>query len=643
MAEFGMKATELSAPQGAGANVVAPTTANPLDGIGELIEGGASLFKALATKDDDKLSSEYSKKLAALAGSDLDPVKKAVAQRKLFSEYNLRAEGNPGILKKLTDITKQHREGGALGDSEEVMKDVRDIQKERIKRASAEGVFVDPRMPEATQNEILTAHDAVLRSRQNFKDVVDKNTEARAQKRFVNEEDKLVQEKEITQALSMAGATQTDAILAQTKGIVELVGNGSMPWEVAQQQLTKMFADTDMVINTLAGSQPQLAAGYRSMFNDMRQVAFNLVDPNKRAEVGENALREFVNRKKLLALQGSPKVLAAHITNTLLPGTVAAMVASEEAPRIIFTMFGANDPTNPDPAKEASVPVGSEDEKQVIKITSRALDDALNSKDDKAKQTAKNALNNLLNNTRSVLANPLGSDNAKRLNNISQLVASPSFGRAVAEGMVDANSLMTAAEVMQVQYQQPIVDTIHNRLASKAAQIRIKSPDKPGYDSPTYLDILDISYGAGGVEFNPKPFDATKNKTAGPLSQLDAERGYAAAVRSSQMDMREVKAAIDTIVKQQSHLEGHFNYAQTFEKLKPQLLTGQRVPVEVKKETAPATGDYSKESNLKAIAGGSDTSQGFTRGVIDSLMKDLDKMTPAQRKQFKDALERLKE
>ncbi|MEX5669551.1 hypothetical protein ABFV57_32320, partial [Pseudomonas neuropathica] len=68
------------------------------------------------------------------------------------------------------------------------------------------------------------------------------------------------------------------------------------------------------------------------------------------------------------------------------------------------------------------------------------------------------------------------------------------------------------------------------------------------------------------------------------MSAMDAERGYTAAVRNAQLDMREVKMAIDSLVKQQAHLEGHFDYARTFEKMRPQLLEGKRV-----EGPAPAT------------------------------------------------------
>ena len=137
MAEFGVQATELSAPQGAGANVVKPATASvDLSGIGSIFSAMGSLAKISADKERQAVIKEYTNDRdkyaqAVEAGADLAKVnaRRRAAASRFRANY-------PGLIKDFDEIDRSFSENTAISDAEDDAKVRRDIRKEQLSNVS---------------------------------------------------------------------------------------------------------------------------------------------------------------------------------------------------------------------------------------------------------------------------------------------------------------------------------------------------------------------------------------------------------------------------------------------------------------------------------------------------------------------------
>jgi hypothetical protein len=590
MAEFGTQATQLSAPQGAGANVVAPTTVNPLEGLTTLISQGASLFSSLTQKDDNASVKQYTQKLSAItegvASGQLSPEKARVQQRALYSEY---AKNFPDKVEDFTKVTKSFREASNLGDVEEAAKIERDIRKTALTNAQQDGFLVFGN--EEQQDKIIQNHAAVVRARKDLEAMYRANEESRASKRFQNEEEKEADKNRISQTLNVLGASNLSAFSSEMEGLVAHVTSGKMGLEQAELLRSKRFSEIQATLNAVTGTMPELGNAYRALFNDLNETSKRLLDPKTRAETSASALQDILARAQITVLSNDKKVLSAAVANRLLPNTVTATIASEGLERNIFVLLGANTPeeraTNP---AAMPVPIGTAAGNQVTKLVEKQVTEAMASKDDAAKDSAVKAANNLLTDIGASINSPFAMK-PDALKDVANFIASPAFGQLVAEGKVSPEGRTAAARVLQISFQQPTIQAVNEKLSAPIVTLKGKS-------NLTAKDVVNVEWSGSGIRFTPK----TDNPNIPQFEQM----AYARELQSAER-------AINSLIRQGAHLTGSTNYKQAWEAMQSRVLP-QFFPQEEQKgstiENAPAT------SNSKGSVG-------------DALQREYDRLVKA--------------
>jgi len=596
MAEFGTQATQLSAPQGAGANVVAPTTVNPLEGLTTLISQGASLFSSLTQKDDNASVKQYTQKLSTItegvASGQLSPEKARVQQRALYSEY---AKNFPDKVEDFTKVTKSFREASNLGDVEEAAKIERDIRKTALTSAQQDGFLVFGN--EEQQDKIIQNHAAVVRARKDLEAMYRANEESRASKRFQNEEEKEADKNRISQTLNVLGASNLSAFSSEMEGLVAHVTSGKMGLEQAELLRSKRFSEIQATLNAVTGTMPELGNAYRALFNDLNETSKRLLDPKTRAETSASALQDILARAQITVLSNDKKVLSAAVANRLLPNTVTATIASEGLERNIFVLLGANTPeeraTNP---AAMPVPIGTAAGNQVTKLVEKQVTEAVASKDEAAKESAIKATNNLLNDIGASINSPFATK-PDALKDVANFIASPAFGQLVAEGKVSPEGRTAAARVLQISFQQPTIQAVNEKLNAPIMTLA-KRGSASGPSGLTAKDVVAVEWSGSGIRFVPK----TDNPNIPQFEQM----AYARELQSAER-------AINSLIRQGAHLTGSTNYKQAWEAMQSRVLP-QFFPQEEQKgstiENAPAT------SNSKGSVG-------------DALQREYDRLVKA--------------
>ena len=596
MAEFGTQATQLSAPQGAGANVVAPTTVNPLEGLTTLISQGASLFSSLTQKDDNASVKQYTQKLSTItegvASGQLSPEKARVQQRALYSEY---AKNFPDKVEDFTKVTKSFREASNLGDVEEAAKIERDIRKTALTNAQQDGFLVFGN--EEQQDKIIQNHAAVVRARKDLEAMYRANEESRASKRFQNEEEKEADKNRISQTLNVLGASNLSAFSSEMEGLVAHVTSGKMGLEQAELLRSKRFSEIQATLNAVTGTMPELGNAYRALFNDLNETSKRLLDPKTRAETSASALQDILARAQITVLSNDKKVLSAAVANRLLPNTVTATIASEGLERNIFVLLGANTPeeraNNP---AAMPVPIGTAAGNQVTKLVEKQVTEAVASKDEAAKESAIKATNNLLNDIGASINSPFATK-PDALKDVANFIASPAFGQLVAEGKVSPEGRTAAARVLQISFQQPTIQAVNEKLNAPIMTLA-KRGSASGPSGLTAKDVVAVEWSGSGIRFVPK----TDNPNIPQFEQM----AYARELQSAER-------AINSLIRQGAHLTGSTNYKQAWEAMQSRVLP-QFFPQEEQKggtiENAPAT------SNSKGSVG-------------DALQREYDRLVKA--------------
>lgn len=277
-AEFGPQATELSAPQGAGANPVAgvetPASAIDLRPISTLAEGFGAMFKDIAKKrseaNDAQILSDFANDLGNLDQKVLqDGNSNAyMAQRSvLISKYRARAPGLTGDFQKMLNLGKE----GAGGVAEDEETATRRRRQAGLDEAFKAGIPIP---------KDRAAQDDVLMAMQTSNRVAAQTKEYRETAKFEQEQAGWVraaaaeQRKEQARGLLVeyAGAHS----LAFNSVLFDLVGqvnSGSLNEEDAMRLAMSHYTKIQGEIATIAIEDKEAAAPFRTMFDNIFNTA----------------------------------------------------------------------------------------------------------------------------------------------------------------------------------------------------------------------------------------------------------------------------------------------------------------------------------------------------------------------------------
>lgn len=536
---FGVDATKLSDPQGQGANVVNPVTANPLAGIADGIGNVVSIFAKAAEKDrkqqDQAILGEYSTKLNAIANGvssgQLDPKEAYAKASQLYQDFSgTRA---PHLAEELAKTRKAIFEGSSLSEAEDAVKRERELRFEAVKSFQAAGGYVSPNASQADINIIIKA-DAVRKTEdakwQRFRQ---EQEEFRNSKRYDAEVAKREEERLANDSLNSLASSQLPAFNMSMENILKDMDAGKVDWKTASSIQNAQYGALKLRLSQVAGMSPQLAEHWGKILDESNAVYKRLLNPETRSSVSKSELEEIQNKAKLMVWMNSPSARASLLNNYFAPGTVATLNSGTTTVAEIASLLAGS---KPESGENIPPVIGDkQNSKPVISTLMSNMKNVYGMTDGDPKKTLavegmKNSVNNLLIDIYKAGSNEFKPLTPADLNDASVLISSPEFGRMVKEGLVSNKAIGAAQRILAIQYNQPVLNKVSETLSSIQSNLK----------------DVDVKYQDGQV--------VVVGKTDTTRSGIQQD--------SSRQQGVELSKAIDRVVKMNAHLEGRTDYDQ---------------------------------------------------------------------------------
>lgn len=313
-AEFGPQATELSAPQGAGANPVAgvetPASAIDLRPISTLVEGFGSMFKDMAKKkseaNDAQILSDFANDLGNLDQKVLqDGNSNAyMAQRSvLISKYRARAPSLTGDFQKMLNLGKE----GAGGVAEDEETATRRRRQMGLDEAFKAGIPIPKER--AAQDDVLMAmqtSNRVAAQTKEYREAAKFEQEQAGWVRTAAAERRKDQAKGLLVEYAGAHAIAFNSVLFD---LVGQVNSGTLKEEDAMSLATSHYTKIQGEIATIAIEDRDAAAPFKSMFDNIFNTAKEGFKPGSNLENLKRQMEQLKVGSWVQTVGKNPKLL----------------------------------------------------------------------------------------------------------------------------------------------------------------------------------------------------------------------------------------------------------------------------------------------------------------------------------------------
>lgn len=553
MADYSENATQLSAPQGAGANVAAPQGSE--FHMPEIVKDITNIFakglqtnaKEEAEKRKQGVVSQFVKNEAAfndaVTTGQMTPAQASARSKANFNQF---AAGYSEYITDFSDAAKALRGFTEAGEVQEKIKNERDIRKADIDEARKAGFSFVPGMSPQAEDDQIQAYKTRLVSEQQMDRLYKANAEARAQGTFdQNVADKQAKDMSFRVINDIAGSN-LQAFQSLTTTLAGNVKNGSMTNEGAQAALNERFSNISAAIQAAARTNPELASPYRQLFEQMNTAGMKMLQPkasNEELQKAEDELKLIQTRMKLVAM-ADPAIAATVVSNQLLPNNPSLALASSAEGIRAITLMQANPVQGNSSTYIPFVPT-SPFEADVIKNLKGGLDSLKSGKIDNkelATVQATNGVNNMLKQTGQLLnqgASPT------QLKGLAEFFSSPQYASVVTSGLIDKEAASAAKKTFQMIYEPTIVKGVQQKLEEFVyGQASFGQKQK---DPVTIGQAVDLEFSGSGVVF--------KGKNIPGMDPVERRNQQAAIT-----DLSTAQKAINQIIHIGAHMEGSTDY-----------------------------------------------------------------------------------
>lgn len=575
MAEFGVKATELSAPQGAGTSPIAPVQEHAVNTFpGALLDGVVDIFakglkqnaKEQADMQKNAIIGEFIRQKSLIAdGITTGQLKAHEAGARSRAVTMQFYASNPSLIKDLEDADKAMRGFTDIGQAETQEQAENKRRLDTLAAANAAGYVTWKGMSVDTENKIIDAYNSARLFEEDFKRRTMVNSEERAQNaeqraadsHIYAVQDRIDKERSYKEIVAIADKNM-DALFASGR---DLVNNTTMTYEEKSLRHNHNINRIKTAMYDVARKNPELAAPYERILNDLDATTQKLLDPKAKSAAEVEMLKneyDAIIYKSKLSIVADPKMRKAVVSTMLFKDTGLLTVNNS---RTIAQFLESGDSIEGTIANlaqagtgQGSKPiVGTNAEAVSLEKYNASLKNLFNGKipaDQREQATieAVNVGNKLLAET----AEAGKANDPKTLKGLATLYASSEFGKLAKEGKLDQKTLKNAQSVFQMTYDSAV---------SQAILAKLEQPLPNGDTNPTgktiIMDELNIRFQGSGVVFE------NKNKASGAelIRQYDRKK-----------DLDKAAEGLNTLIQLHAHLEGTTDYGKYFEENKHRLL-----------------------------------------------------------------------
>lgn len=563
MAEFGVQATQLSAPQGAGSAPLAPvqqqavnTSMMPLlaSAAPAIGQGIANIFKAKAVETEQAYVNAYTEEITAVNASMTDngiPSNEAMARVRAINQKYLK---NSQFAEAI-DKQRKFLEGGTeLGVAVDAVKTDADLRKSAKLAAQADGVEFYSGMSKTAEDALLRAHSSGVRMQKQFEQQTKINAESRAQGSWDREmRDAQIKDQSLVLLNDLAG-TNLEASRAVAVDLKQQVASGKKTLDQARMDLTMHFTRINAGLTAAAGKNPDLGGSYVKLFGDLQKASEAMLDPKADAANLQGQIDSIVKMQSLSALQRDPvlqrSVSAAELFKGSPMALQTALGTNAGVTTAVTQMINGSAFVNP-------VVGNTQVEAGVYNTLKGAMSDGTRNTGNVQYNTE---VNRGINSVLTQVGQQVGKGDAKALQESAKFLASPEYGQWIKNNPVDPQVQANAGKVFKLTYEQAIVKGVEQQMAAAFSQQQALPAAgvmkrSMGGESVQVEAIkpenLVVNFTGGGITFD------MKNVPNDPVSQRNA--------RATIDSLSKAQNAVNEVIRLGAHIEGSTDYAKQWE------------------------------------------------------------------------------
>jgi len=572
LAEFGIKATDLSAPQGAGARViegVQPATSSiqipsgisqlGVDLVNTLRQGEEQKAKDQAKQRENETMGRYTREIASLqdaASQGLSPAEIAAKTRRINAQYTTIAAENGWLesFKKSQDLALGSTEVGAVVNQAE------EQRKANVTYLRGKDVYVPPDADDNYINQLMKHQTDKQTMMQDFTFNEQQAAANRSATGFNQSQEDRRKKEETTKLITGFAGTSFQELSVQTDKIIADHRAGKIPLEQARAEIQRLAAKSSQGIDAITAADPSMGSPFRNTLTTYLDTQVKRLE-GESTDL-DNEAKAIVNRSKLISLQKSPQVATAAALSELVGRTVSGSQTVEHITAEALARFTTEDLTN-----KSDVPnvvgggIGKTAEVTLYSHAKESLN-LVRSGQTSRPEVAKKEAFQLANNILDQLGDKFNSRKVRDtdLKEVAQFMGSPEFAYFVKEGGMRADVADTARNAYMQIYRKSIDQGIQEQLNQPIpVGARQNRPNDPPVSGAT-MDALDIRFTNGQVSFVPK---TGQDYGTSSLNRIVTERAR---------DLMPQAQALTQIVRIGAHLEGTTDYQQYWEQNKASIL-----------------------------------------------------------------------
>lgn len=530
----GIFETNLSAPQGAGANplpAVQSTSVEPLARVGSsLIQSfGASLAnsrKAEAEAANNQIISEYNTKYQNLEAARRTGMSNSMVkarQQALFMEY---AAKYPQVAKDIRDATKGQIDFGTVGDVIDEEKALRDERKAAVGEAQKAGYDISIGDSPELQEAVISAH----RSQVRLEKEAARDRQARADFQSTDEFERKrvdwVDKQRSTERLSTLGSESLPILNTLMDQLITEVDNGA-PIDVVNTRWNRQIANWRASTAAASRDNPGLAAGWNGVIEQMNTTFQDRISGKLSAEQAANKVGTLLAVAKTKVLD-DPVAADMFAKLSLAPNLVDMVIRHTNADTVkrVISVVGGE-----------QVPLSLSQKGGDVVAVGKVYADLANSPEGSTEEGIKTRVAI----TRKVLqAIGTSTGGAPALKEALDIVSSPSFKEDLDRGRIDDGTYKMAVQVVNTHYNAPILRQLSDKFEERLSV----------FDNRNLFQAANIVATPDGIKIVPKKLS------------YDGR---------SIVEMRTYERALNTLVKANAHLSNTTDYKTYWEENRGRL------------------------------------------------------------------------
>lgn len=575
MAEFGVRATELSNPQGAGSAPIAPVQQPSFQGVD--LSGLGNLFSGIGKADKSKpwmaLRNDYAKKLtgiqeAALSGG-IDE-RRAYNQMKLLTVQYQRQGADFGTeyTKSISDTFTQLRLGTGIEELQDINKADTKSQVDAAEGLRKAGVFVPPLAEQnASDRDFIVRQETQLNNLNRIADDTQKALDARNK---ASAEDRATQEfnwkqhdmRLKTDAQNAVNGMKNDALGYLPTLIENIKKRGGTPQEQSMLFERSIAGMTNAASGVLAGDPASLKS-YQDSLQGLVSLGRDMFDPSKNLKQLEDELKRRITVSQLTMTEDPTILRAAGVDKLLANSPAATMATAQAANRILMNDLkmgttSGHIPTIVSNDQAAQRQTYKTVASTIANVTAGRSQDPAGDMDAAGKMASSTMKTMGMLNSSSNVSLELTKD----------FIASPEFGELIKAGKFDVDAANQARPVYQDLYMSAFGEQFFKSIGQTIGDVNYVN-GKPDPGNATLGRIMDLEMTADGSVKAVKKISPDLKISASPM-YIDRQ------IRAAQ----QLADGLTKAVKASAHLDGRTDYTKYWEENKHYLVRGVFPPPE---------------------------------------------------------------